>query len=163
VFERFRFQSQIHAGFVSTIDQSVGVANELNSRFTAPAVAPLGDCEFGSARHLRFEKERAVMRCCDCTFIRARKIEIAAYLKCSVYDEEHVSEVDPVSAIYPLSFHRRIKRQWAERIKSLGRIGSRVVFAAKLTMQFVINHDGSLIPVPVRIVVDRRRSDRFSD
>jgi len=49
----------------------------------------------------------------------------------TIYVQEDVREVDPVSAIDPLNFHRRIERQWAERIKSLRRMGGQVVFAAK--------------------------------
>jgi hypothetical protein len=87
------------------------------------------------------------------------------YLSKQTYDpaQEHVSEVDPVNAIYPLSFHRRIERQWAERIKSVRRMGGQVGLAAKRTLQSAINHDGSLILVPVRTVVDRRRWDQFRD
>ena len=55
-----------------------------------------------------------------------------------------------MSAIYPLSVHRRIERQWAERIKSLRQIHGRVVVATERTLQHVFNNDGSLIPVPVR-------------
>jgi hypothetical protein len=76
--------------------------------------------------------------------------------------KEHVSEVDPVSPIYPLSFHRRIERQWAERFKSLRRTGDQVVFAAKRTLQSATKHDGSLIPAPAGTVAERRRRDQFS-
>jgi len=62
-----------------------------------------------------------------------------------------------VSAIYPLSFHRRIERQWAERILSLRRMRGQVVVATKRTLQSAINNDGLLIPVTVRTVADRRR------
>jgi hypothetical protein len=65
-----------------------------------------------------------------------------------------------MSAKYPLSFHRRIERQWAERMKSLKQIHSQIVVAAERTLQRVFNNDGSLVPVPVRTVVDRRRLDR---
>ena len=68
-----------------------------------------------------------------------------------------------MSAIYPLSFHRRTERQWAERIKSLKRMGGQVVVGTKRTLQSAINHDGSLIPVSVRTVVDRRRCDQSRD
>ncbi|HXT40605.1 MAG TPA: hypothetical protein VN887_11370, partial [Candidatus Angelobacter sp.] len=64
---------------------------------------------------------------------------------------------------YPLSFHRRIERQWAERIKSLRRMGGQVAVAAKRTLQSAINQDGSLIPVPVRTVVDPRRRHQSRD
>jgi len=96
-------------------------------------------------------------------FVTARKIEITTYLtRYTVYASEHVSEVDPVSAKYPLSFHRRIERQWAERIKSLRRTGDQVVFAAKRTLQSATKHDGSLIPAPAGTVAERPRRDQFS-
>jgi len=57
---------------------------------------------------------------------------------------------------YPLSVHRGIGRQWAERIKSLRQIGGQIVVATERTLQHVFNNDGSLIPVAVRTVVDRR-------
>jgi hypothetical protein len=63
-------------------------------------------------------------------------------------------------ARYPLSFHRRIERQWAERMKSLKQIHGQIVAAAERTLQHVFNNDGLLVPVPVRTVVDRRRLDR---
>jgi hypothetical protein len=55
-----------------------------------------------------------------------------------------------MSAIYPLSIHRRIERQWASRMKSLE---SRIVIAAgnKLPRAF---EDDSLIPsVEVALIV----------
>jgi hypothetical protein len=70
--------------------------------------------------------------------------------------KKRVSEVDLVSAKYPLSADRRVERQWAERFKSLsGRIG-----ATARTLQRVFNNEGSLILVPVRTVAGRRRIDR---
>jgi hypothetical protein len=65
-----------------------------------------------------------------------------------------------MSVLYPLSFHRRIERQWAERIKSLRRVHGQIVAAAELTLQRAFNNDGSLIPLPVRTVVDQRRRDQ---
>jgi len=61
-----------------------------------------------------------------------------------------------MSAIYPLSVHRRIEQQWAERINSLRQIHGTVVGR---TLQCVFNNDCSLIP-PVRAAVDRRRPDQ---
>jgi hypothetical protein len=61
-----------------------------------------------------------------------------------------------MSAKYPLSVHRRIERQWAERFKSLN---GRIVVATERTLQRLFNNEGSLLPVPVR-VVGRRRIDR---
>jgi len=73
---------------------------------------------------------------------------------------QRVSEVDPVSAVYPLSVYRRVERQWAERINSLRRIHDQIVVATERTSQRAFNNDGSLILVPVRTVVDRRRLDQ---
>jgi hypothetical protein len=63
-----------------------------------------------------------------------------------------------MSATYPL--HRRIERQWARRIKSLRQIHGQIAVATERTLQYVFNNNGSLIPVPVRTVVDRRRLDQ---
>lgn len=61
---------------------------------------------------------------------------------------------------YPLSFHRRIERRWAERIKSLKQIRGQIVVATERTLQRMFNRDGSLIPIPVRAVAVRQRLDR---
>ena len=71
--------------------------------------------------------------------------------------QKRVSEVDLMSAKYPLSGHRRVERQWAERFKSLS---GRIVVATGRTLQRVFNNEGSLLPVPVRTVVNRRRIDQ---
>jgi hypothetical protein len=68
-----------------------------------------------------------------------------------------------MSAIYPLSFHRRIERKWAERIKSLKQISGQIAVEAELTMQRLFNNDDSLIPIPVRVAIDRRRLDQSGD
>ena len=68
-----------------------------------------------------------------------------------------------MSAIYPLSFHRRIERQWAERIKSLKQIRSEIVVAAERVLQRLFDNDVSLIPIPVRTAVERRRPDQSRD
>ena len=60
-----------------------------------------------------------------------------------------------MSGKYPLSFPRRIERK-----KSLRQIRSQIVVAVERTLQRVFNYDGSLIPIPVRTVVARRRLDR---
>jgi hypothetical protein len=44
--------------------------------------------------------------------------------------QSRVSEVDLMSAMYPLSVHRRIERQRAEGVKSLKTIQGRIVLAA---------------------------------
>jgi hypothetical protein len=59
-----------------------------------------------------------------------------------------------MSAIYPLSVHRRIERQWAERIKSLRQIRGEIVATGR-TLQHVLNNDGSLISVPAGTIVGR--------
>jgi hypothetical protein len=61
-----------------------------------------------------------------------------------------------MSSKYRLSVHRRVERKWAMRLKSLG---GRIVDAAERALQGVLNQEGPLIPIPVR-VVDRRRLDR---
>jgi hypothetical protein len=58
-------------------------------------------------------------------------------------------------------FHRRIERQRGERMKSLRQIYGQVIVAIERALQRVFNKDGSLIPIPVRTVVDRRRLDRY--
>jgi hypothetical protein len=60
-----------------------------------------------------------------------------------------------MNAIYPLSMHRRIERQWAERIKSLKTLHGQIVVATERTLQHAFNNGSSLIPVAVRTVVDR--------
>ena len=51
-----------------------------------------------------------------------------------------------MSAIYPLSVHRRIERQWAERIKSLRQIRGEIVVGTEQTLQRVFNNEVSVIP-----------------
>jgi hypothetical protein len=65
-----------------------------------------------------------------------------------------------MSAIYPLSVHRRIERQWAERVNSLRQIHGHIVVGTERTLQRVFNNDDSLIPAPVRAIVDRRQLDQ---
>jgi hypothetical protein len=54
-------------------------------------------------------------------------------------------------------FQRRIESKWTERLKSLG---ERIAVAIERSLQRAFNQEGSLVPIPVRIAVDRRRSDR---
>ena len=61
---------------------------------------------------------------------------------------------------YPLSVHRGIGRQWAERIKSLRQFRGQIVVATQRMLQRVFDNDGSLNPVRVRTAVDQRRLDR---
>jgi hypothetical protein len=65
-----------------------------------------------------------------------------------------------MSGNYLLSIHRRIGRQWAARINSLRQIRSQIVVATERMLQRAFNDKGSLIPVPVRPVADRRQLDR---
>jgi hypothetical protein len=65
-----------------------------------------------------------------------------------------------MSAIYPLSIHRRIERQWTERIKSLRRTHGQLVVGTERASQRAFNNDDSVIPVPVRAIVDRRQFDQ---
>jgi hypothetical protein len=65
-----------------------------------------------------------------------------------------------MSAKYPLSIHRRIERQWAERIKSLKTLDDQIVVVTERALQHAFNDGSSLIPIAVRTVVDRRRLDQ---
>ena len=65
-----------------------------------------------------------------------------------------------MSGKYPSSFYRRIERQWVARIKSLSRIYDQIVVAAVHKLQQAFSRDFSLILIPVRTVVGRRRLDR---
>ena len=53
-----------------------------------------------------------------------------------------------MSAIYPLSVHRRIERQWAERIKSLRQMRGQTVIGTERTVQRVFYNEGPVILVP---------------
>jgi hypothetical protein len=64
-----------------------------------------------------------------------------------------------MSAIYPLSIHHRIERQWAERIKSLRQNRSQTAFGTERALQRLFNSESPLIPIPRRSIV-RRRLDR---
>jgi hypothetical protein len=66
-----------------------------------------------------------------------------------------------MSTIYPLSVHRRIEQQWAERINSLRQIHGQIVVGTERTLQRAFNNDDSMIPVPVRVIVERRQLDQF--
>ena len=46
-----------------------------------------------------------------------------------------------MSAIYPLSVHRRIERQWAERVNSQRQIQGQIVIGTKPTLQRVFNNE----------------------
>jgi len=64
-----------------------------------------------------------------------------------------------MSAIYPLSVHRRIERQWAERVNSQRQIHGQIVIGTKPTLQRVFNNE-SLVAVPVREIADRQQLDQ---
>lgn len=59
-----------------------------------------------------------------------------------------------MSAIYPLSIHRRIERQWVARIKGLKLIISKIAVAAERVLEGGLSGERVLIPVKV---VDQRR------
>jgi hypothetical protein len=65
-----------------------------------------------------------------------------------------------MSGKYRPDLLRRSERQWTERMKSVGQTAGKIVVAAMRTLQRALNHDGVLIPVPVRAAVDRRQLDR---
>jgi hypothetical protein len=59
-----------------------------------------------------------------------------------------------MSRNYPLSLLRR-----AGRIQSLRQIHGRIVVAVERELRRLLSNEGSLIPIPIR-VVDQRRLDR---
>ena len=78
----------------------------------------------------------------------------------SIFTGGRVSEVDLMSPIYPLSVHRRIERQWAERIKSLKQMRGQSVIGTERTVPRVFYNEGPTIRVPARSVVQRQQLDR---
>jgi hypothetical protein len=56
-----------------------------------------------------------------------------------------------MSAIYPLSVHRRVERQWTGRMESLRQIRAHIVDAAERTLQSAFDEP---IPVKIRMVAD---------
>lgn len=58
------------------------------------------------------------------------------------------------------SLNVRIEAAWAERIKSLGKIQSQIFVATERALQRLFNNEGSLIPIPIRAIVNRRRPDQ---
>ena len=68
-----------------------------------------------------------------------------------------------MSAIYPLSVHRRVERQWTERMESLRQIRAHIFDAAERTLQSAFDEP---IPVTIRMFADSRapfrRRDSFS-
>ena len=61
-----------------------------------------------------------------------------------------------MNAIYLYGFRRRIE----QRIKLLIKLSGQIVVATEQTLQHVFNNEGSLIPAPIRMVVDRRQLDQ---
>jgi hypothetical protein len=61
-----------------------------------------------------------------------------------------------MNAIYLFGFRRPIEQQSAERIELLRTLSGQIVVATEQTLQHVFNNEGSLIPAPIRTVVDRR-------
>ena len=59
-----------------------------------------------------------------------------------------------MSAIHPLSIHRRIERQWVAGIKALKLINNKIAVAAERVLQGGLSGERVLIPV---MVADRRR------
>ena len=64
-----------------------------------------------------------------------------------------------MSRNYPLRLLRRIERPLVESIKSLRQIHGRIVVAVERELRRLLSNEGSLIPIPIR-VVDQRRLDR---
>jgi len=60
-----------------------------------------------------------------------------------------------MSIIYPLNVRRRV-----ERIEMSRKIHSQVIAVAEQALQRVFNNNGSLVPVPVRTIFDRKRFDQ---
>ena len=67
-----------------------------------------------------------------------------------------------MSAIYPLSVHRRIERQWAERINSIRRTRGNIVAGTERALQRVFNNDGAPVADPAGADVDRREFEAAS-
>jgi hypothetical protein len=55
-----------------------------------------------------------------------------------------------MSAIYPLSVHRRIERQWAERIKSLKQMRGQTVIGTERTVQREFYKESPKIFSPIK-------------
>lgn len=59
---------------------------------------------------------------------------------------------------YP-SYLLRIGGAWVEGVKSLGRIHGQIVAATERALQRLFSAEGSLVPIPIRTDVGRRRLD----
>ncbi len=65
-----------------------------------------------------------------------------------------------MTAIYPLSIHRRVERRWVERIKSLRQIQAQIFGGAERSLQFGL--EGPIV-VKIRTGAGDRRSYRSRD
>jgi hypothetical protein len=65
--------------------------------------------------------------------------------------------------MYPLSIHRRIERQWAERVKSFTEIRARIAYAIKRTLHHAFNGDDTLIPIKIKAAVERPHQHQRRD
>lgn len=124
---------------------------------STPATAP-GSMP-GEAGILVESTKRILKRRSNCALTTARKNETNAYLTGWIGMPEPVSEVDLMSAITPLSFHRRIGRRWAARINSKRKIHGQIVAATERALQRLFGNQGSLVPIPVRASGRQRRPD----
>ncbi len=62
-----------------------------------------------------------------------------------------------MSAMYPVSIHRRIERQWVERIKALKLINSKIAVAGERVLEGGLS--GERVLIPVKVADQRRLSD----
>jgi hypothetical protein len=51
-----------------------------------------------------------------------------------------------MSVVYPLALHRRVERQWAERVNLLRQTRVQIVVETKTALHRVFNNDGSAYP-----------------
>ena len=58
-----------------------------------------------------------------------------------------------MNGLYPVNFHRRVERQWAERMKALHRIRAQIIDLAERMLPGTFNEP---IPVKIRALTDRR-------
>ena len=64
-----------------------------------------------------------------------------------------------MSAIYPLSVHRRIERQWAGRLDALRRAPGQIVAGTEKALQCVFKNDDALVALPLGDAVGRLQLD----
>ena len=68
-----------------------------------------------------------------------------------------------MSGKYPMSLRHRTANRQVERIQSLKEMQDQIVVAIERTLQRIFNRYDTLIPIPVKAVVDRRRGRRSHD